>query len=368
MLDQEVTGARQTIIKDGFDMSFGELIRIYERQELIIHPEYQRLFRWEQHQKTAFIESILLGIPLPPIFVFTNELGRWELIDGLQRLSTVFQFAGILRDPSGALQPTFVPDGTRLLPSLKDAAWDESKQTSETIALPMHLRLEIERTRLRVEILKRESSSRAKFELFQRLNTGGSHLSEQEVRSCVLVMVNPEFHRWVQSLATNPSYVKSIGQTERARSRQYPQELVIRFLSYRYADYDSKYNIHEFLDQTSLDMASDSKFTKDYEGEVFRRTFEIIEETSIVNPFSRWDGARFTGASTLAAYEVATNGIAANLTTIDAMPDQTRSAFVIERLKNLWSNEKFLRYTGAGVKGTSRLAFLLPEAPNWFAP
>ena len=94
-IQQEIADARQKIVKDGFDMSIGELIRIYEKKELIINPVYQRSFRWDESRKTRFIESLILGIPIPPIFVFTDEDGRWELIDGLQRLSTMFQFAGV---------------------------------------------------------------------------------------------------------------------------------------------------------------------------------------------------------------------------------------------------------------------------------
>jgi hypothetical protein len=86
-LEDEISKARKEIHSDGYDMSIGELINLYRDNELIIQPEFQRLFRWEDHHKTRFIESLLLGIPIPPIFVYQDENGRWELIDGLQRLS-----------------------------------------------------------------------------------------------------------------------------------------------------------------------------------------------------------------------------------------------------------------------------------------
>ena len=69
-------------------MSFGEIMNLYEDGELVISPDFQRLYRWESYQKSKFIESILLGIPLPPIFVFQDDDNTWELVDGLQRLST----------------------------------------------------------------------------------------------------------------------------------------------------------------------------------------------------------------------------------------------------------------------------------------
>lgn len=94
---EEVKAARTKVVTDGYDMSLGELINLYRSDELKIDPVFQRLFRWDDERKTRFIESIILGIPFPPIFVYQDSNGVWELIDGLQRLSTVFQLTGELK-------------------------------------------------------------------------------------------------------------------------------------------------------------------------------------------------------------------------------------------------------------------------------
>jgi uncharacterized protein with ParB-like and HNH nuclease domain len=73
-------------------------MNIYEDKSLIITPEYQRTFRWDIFQQTRFIESILLGIPVPPIFVAEDDKGKWELVDGLQRISSIFSFFGLLTE------------------------------------------------------------------------------------------------------------------------------------------------------------------------------------------------------------------------------------------------------------------------------
>jgi uncharacterized protein with ParB-like and HNH nuclease domain len=91
----EIDLRRREIRTDGYAMSIGEWISLYEKNELDIHPEFQRFFRWSDTQKTNLIESILLGIPLPPIFVSQRADGVWDVVDGLQRLSTVFQLIGI---------------------------------------------------------------------------------------------------------------------------------------------------------------------------------------------------------------------------------------------------------------------------------
>lgn len=86
-------------------MSIGELINMYKDNELQVQPDFQRFFRWNDNQKTRLIESILLGIPIPPIFVAQGEGGIWDVIDGLQRLSTILEFVGVLKNEDGILEP-----------------------------------------------------------------------------------------------------------------------------------------------------------------------------------------------------------------------------------------------------------------------
>lgn len=95
-LEEQIEDERARLSTDRMDISFGELINMYKAGELIIRPEYQRLFRWTGSQKAMLIESILLGIPVPPIFVAEDKEGIWELVDGLQRVSTIISFFGDL--------------------------------------------------------------------------------------------------------------------------------------------------------------------------------------------------------------------------------------------------------------------------------
>ena len=126
-LSKDVEKARTLVKRDGYDMSFGELLTIYDRNEFSIQPSYQRLFRWSSSQKSRFIESLLLGIPVPPLFVATNADGHWELVDGLQRVSTLLQFTGrlIKSGLSEEHSKAFVCEGTRLVPSLDGVVYDK---------------------------------------------------------------------------------------------------------------------------------------------------------------------------------------------------------------------------------------------------
>ena len=91
-LEDVVSKKRNSLKTDRLDMSFGELMNMFEDGELFITPEYQRVFRWSPFQQTRFIESVLLGIPIPPIFIAEDDEGKWEVVDGLQRISTIFSF------------------------------------------------------------------------------------------------------------------------------------------------------------------------------------------------------------------------------------------------------------------------------------
>lgn len=117
-LQAEIDEARAEIRTDSYAVSIGEWISLYEKNELDIHPEFQRFFRWTPEQKSRLVESILLGIPVPQIFVAQRPDGVWDVVDGLQRLSTVYQLVGILRDVDGNALDPLVLTKTEYLPSL----------------------------------------------------------------------------------------------------------------------------------------------------------------------------------------------------------------------------------------------------------
>ena len=366
-LDIEIASARQEIVSDGYDMSVGELINLYKENEIKIHPEFQRLFRWDSTRKTRFIESLLLALPLPPIFVYQGIDGIWELIDGLQRLSTIFEFVGILREESGELRAPTSLEGTRFLPSLVNKRWAPSAvETGDGIGSPQQL--QIKRARMRVEILKQESDPQAKYELFQRLNTGGENLSEQEIRNCVGVMLNPEFQKWLLQLASNIDFLTTIDQTEVAIERQIQVELSLRFFAFRNITYKTGLDVHEYLDDALVKMATNGDFDFSAEAAVFIRTFAILNSSLGGLAFKRWNGTDFGGKFLMSVFEVVALGVSRNIDAIDALGDGASREFVKERCRLLWLDATFAKNSGAGVRGTSRLSNLLPLAKDFFIP
>ena len=113
-LKEEIEARASKIYRDSYQMSIGELINLYKDGEMDIHPEFQRVFRWSESQKTKLIESILLNIPIPSIFVSQGEDGVWDVIDGVQRLSTIFQFVGIFKDVGNFQGDNFIERGAQI--------------------------------------------------------------------------------------------------------------------------------------------------------------------------------------------------------------------------------------------------------------
>src|SRR5258708_18760537 len=142
MITDEIEKAQRSVRTDAYQMSVGEVVSMYKEGDLVINPDFQRLFRWEVGQKSKLIESALLGIPIPSIFVFEKDDAKWELIDGLQRISTILEFMGVLKSPEGNILPPSILEGTTYLPSLSNAVWEKSELIAQT---PVDQQNELER-------------------------------------------------------------------------------------------------------------------------------------------------------------------------------------------------------------------------------
>jgi hypothetical protein len=364
-IGDEVSAARKRIFRDGYDISFGELVSLYEKNELVIQPEYQRLFRWDQTQKTRFIESLLLNIPIPPVFVFSDQKGRWELVDGLQRVSTVLEFMGKLCDADGNAVAPFSCDGTGLIPSLKAVRWplpDEEELPEDRLnpeVLPLPFRLGLRRARIRVEILGQETDAQVKYELFQRLNSGGASLSEQELRNCIVVSISKPVFDKLKAMASNEDFLKlTSGVGEERTKRQYLVELVTRFVVLRNYPYEAGLDVHEYLDKGIMNIAGNEGFNWEQEEKIFAQTMEALFDGAGADAFSK--NNRFS----LAMFEFISLGLskAIQSSTAALPPD-----FVRARVAEVAKLPQAQRYSGSGVRGTQRLAsFVVPLAERHF--
>lgn len=372
-LQEQIETARAEIRSDEYQMSIGELISIYKDGEMDIHPEFQRFYRWDDYQKSRLIESILLGIPIPQIFVAQRKDGIWDVVDGLQRLSTIFEFMGILKNEEGDLLPPLTLRGTKYLPELENKRWENKENYLDGFTVTQQLL--IKRSRISVSIILRESDRKAKFELFQRLNTGGSPLSPQEVRNSILVMLSPDTYRWARELANNEKFIECVSLTDRAILEQYDMDLLFRFLIFREIDESELKRIgdlNEFLSDKMIELVEDNKLDFEKEARAFDTTFNILYEAIGQDSFHKYDNTRkkFMGGFLVSAYEILALGVGYHYEKYQALsltPDLLQKQ-LIDKLVYAWSNLEFTSSTGSGVRASSRLPKTIPQGRDLFDP
>lgn len=354
-------------------------MNLYRDQELDLQPEFQRFFRWTALQKSKLIESLLLGIPIPSIFVAQRDDGVWDVVDGLQRLSTIFEFVGLLRDEERKLLPPIVLQATDYLPALDGKVWDD--EAKDAIQDPMLVprlepfsqaqRLAIKRTKLSLNIIKRESAGDTKLELFHRLNSLGTRLSDQERRNCLLLLKNRELFHWANDLSKDEAFQKACNLSEALTDQRYDVELVWRFVCIRQSgdrELAKITDMSEFLDNAALKIAGDPAYPRDGEAALFRRTFAILNEALGDDVFRKFDGQRFVRSFLISAFEAIAIGAAANLAALEAMGAPQRTAFIKAQVGSLWSADDFISNMGSGKTPARRLSHLVPFGRTHFSP
>lgn len=174
------------LIDDGADMN--------------LRPEYQRRLRWTNKQKSLLIESLLLNVPVPPVFLYENDLARYEVMDGQQRLNTIREF----------LNNQFTLRGLQIISSLNGKGYAR---------LPPKVKRSLDRASVSAVVLLQESQGKIKsitgsrfYELrrfvFERLNTGGKRLTAQEIRNAIY---GGEFNKLIVRLSRDPTFTRVWG-------------------------------------------------------------------------------------------------------------------------------------------------------------
>jgi len=365
-LQDEIAARRRDISTDSYPMSIGELTNLYRDNELDVHPEFQRIFRWSIEQKSRLIESILLGIPLPSIFVSQTEGGTWDIVDGVQRVSTILEFQGLLIDDEGKKLPPLKLTSTRYLTQLDGIVWETDDP--DVKALSQAERLDIRRAKVDLKIIKRESTAAAKYDLFQRLNSYGSLLTRQELRSCLIISISRRFYYWLDELRKHQSFIDTVALADRLLQEQYDLELVLRFVIFRALDPDgirSVGNIGEFLDSKSMELAS-AEFDFDAEGRRFRQTFDILADygEDVFRKYNAEKG-RFQGAFLNTAFEVVGLGLGYH---IDYYANHPGQANALDRAKEFWGDTSFAPGFSTGMRADTRMTRTIPRGRELFEP
>lgn len=246
------------------DPTLEGLARKYEKNELIV-PFYQRNFVWTIEQASKLVESFLMGLPVPQVFIYINDDECWEIIDGQQRILSIKYFMeGFFGEADS--------NGNRKIFKLKGLS-ERSEYNQKTFSeLSLKDRRKLENSTLRAILIKQlqpNNSSDCVFHIFERLNTGGTQLKPQEIRNAVY---RGNIVSELQNLNHNPEWQKILGLRKEDKNQK-DVELVLRLFSlyHNWEEYDKP--MLKFL---NLNMSKNRDFNSSNANEFKNKFSEIV--------------------------------------------------------------------------------------------
>ena len=211
---------KREVISQATDDKVGSLYHDCQRGRLLIQPDFQRHFVWDRQKATSLIESALLGIPLPVVYLAEEEKGKKSVIDGQQRLTSFFSFISG-KFPDGK---EFKLGKMQVFHELKGKAYADLNDEYQA---------RIEDCPIRTITFLKGSDPELKFNVFERLNTGAVALNDQELRNCIY---RGKYNELLKELASDPDFKFILG-IEGQERRMLDVELVLRFAAFRNMTY-----------------------------------------------------------------------------------------------------------------------------------
>lgn len=204
-----------------------EYLRQLDKGKIKIQPDFQRNQVWSREQQSKFIESIILNFPLPPIYLNETTESTYIVIDGLQRSTALKQF----------YKNEFALKGIEAVPKYNGSKFDD---------LPESLQSKFEDKKLTVFILKPSTPMVVIYDLFNRINTGGTQLNRQEVRNCIYI---GKATKLLKELSEEEYFKEAIwwGVSDK---RMKDREVALRYIAFRWFDYLQEYSgdMSEFVE------------------------------------------------------------------------------------------------------------------------
>ena len=262
-----------TDIEIGEDpFSIFEYLRQLDKERINIQPDFQRNQIWNDFQKSQFIESIILNFPLPPIYLNQTRDNKYIVIDGLQRTTALNDF----------YKGKYPLSGIKALPKFNGLYFKDLQET---------LQSKFENKKLTVFVLKPSTPMVVIYDLFNRINTGGTQLNRQEVRNCIFIGKSTQLLREL----SEQDYFKKAISSGVSPKRMKDREVILRYLSFRWFDYQSDYkgDMSDFIEKVMKTInQKDDSFILDMK-EDFQRVMNMsyliwgVNNFRIATEFSR---------------------------------------------------------------------------------
>lgn len=330
--------AQARLVVQTADLPLGTLADMVERQGIDLAPGFQRRERWNTEKQSALVESFLLNVPVPPIYLAEEEDGTYSAIDGKQRLRAIADFMSnrlVLRK----LERLVEAEGLRFR--------DMPPEISNALML---------RPFLRVVTLLKQTDSQLKYEVFLRLNRGGESLNPQEIRN---VAFRGPLNDAIYELANVP-FLRQQLKIENEKSGAYRDmqdaEYVLRFLTLNKSVEDFSGSLYREMDsfmrvnqaRTGQELAALQRS--------FVNALERCEKIWGDKAFKRPDGAGWRDQTLAGMYDAQMLAVASLSNAAFDVAEHNKEV-IITRTRDLFSDDEFEKSVRSGTNTPARIKY-----------
>jgi hypothetical protein len=339
---------QRELVTSVVDYNLATLNDLIANKSIDLSPRYQRRFRWADDRQSKLIESFLMNVPVPPIFLNEDMYGQYSIIDGKQRLTAIRNF---LR-------------GTLVLKDLEVFA-DINGLNYDSLPIPLQTILKT-RVTLRAVIILRQSDPMIKFEVFRRLNTGGVKLNAQEIRNSVYP---GPLNELILDLSEEKRFHKMLGIKQKEKSAIYQEmrdaELVLRYFTFRDNWNSFSGGMRRYMDEFMEKRQKLPQHVLDEMRQDFLNTLDVVEAAFGEHVFQRWIPERHQWRQLVLASLFDAQMFACRGLNVDQV--RQRQPKLIAGLKDLFSDKEFRRTIDAATNTPSffkKRIFLMNEMIN----
>ncbi len=324
-----------------YDKSVSDVIAMLNSGDIILNPEYQRNYVWNNKKASLLIESILLNVPIPIIYVSEEEDSKWSVVDGLQRLYSLKRY----------FNNEFKLNGLEVLQELNRSSYHTLNPKAQRI---------LRSGNLRMILIFKESNPEIKYDIFMRLNRGSIQLNEQELRNC---LYRGGFNELLKKMAQNDNLLEIL-RLKKPHRRMRDAEMVLRYFAFsdnfkleqeKMLDYKGSMRTFLNIFIKSKQKINDTSLT-DYEtnfNETMRKTVAVFGN----NAFRRID---VDGNYDKAVNRAIADFIMVSFEKFDYELLSSKKDLIIELLRELpREDERFQDSITIGTSDTARVEYRL---------
>lgn len=335
-IEERFVQSQNDLVLQSSDFSLQGLTDMVDDQIIDLSPKYQRRERWKTDRQSLLIESFILNVPVPPIYLAEEEYGVYSIIDGKQRITAVSDF----------LNNAFALRGLEEFSELNGARFRD---------LPQSIRGALRvRPYLRVITLLKQSHPRLKYEVFIRLNRGGIRLNNQEIR-------NVAFRGYLNDAiytAGENDFLRLALKIENPKSSAFQQmqdaEYVLRFLTLAESWSDFSGSLSRSMDEFMLEHKLATENEANALVSPFYAAIERVQALFGEIAFQRWDGDRWRNLALAGLYDAQ---MIASLMLTEQQFDvlQNKQNEIIPQMQALFDEQEFEESVRLGTNTPSRI-------------